>query len=1132
MHRSSLDHAASIANRSAPLVYTRVASPLIADTGLGIGGKYGDEGNVAQTKPGPPKRRANDGDDNNNHDGGSRTRTRDQEEMRRVVAFFKQIDRMGWEDKLIYVLQIAQPFGDRKGGFGSPAFPVTDVPDTHTARRRILEAANNIVVLWAPGDLAQRQQRDMLAVQEWRDILSHPELYRRLFGEWIGHVYVDREAVEDIAEQAEDASRSGSAEVHPPPSWNRTDAMRGTQIASTGLYAHGPPERFGHRVELVPADTSDLAAQYHKDVQDAYAQDRQEQQSVWSDNEEDQEGSETEAFDSGRGSDFEPEFVVRMRDLGWYLAGFLGSVLVWTHLAHTQIQRLGALDPDTPADAGFDLQKLLRHPQRVLDRDLFATWATLKRYLTLCRCDVLLPIPDVIRVPQEWCMAMAALNRGEKPHDKVIWRGLSGDERRHGLSTPPKDVALSEWLTTGAERPRVQAYLERVLEHRRQHQEAASAAVENAVVASREPTAHWDALTLYLQEMQDSHQARVYTHLHMGMLRMRRMPLTERYVPMPEPPHPLPALYMPWTVLSATNDARPGFYRERVVRLASVGVLHLAWVALPCLETGLAIETWGATWNQTQRQERRDRARLTPTQVRKQLRSAVLAGQSVPFYDDPPIKRFIGRPLMVLDERGPIGAGYRLYDAADAMRPGFDRTEMDWWLRIDLMRAVERLGLEGPLPDELGRWEDSGIELPSLLERSVPDLDRHLHTLWLAPLPAPPDAQTMRQLMRHHTWGHHLGSPFSLQEERARWAMWRQAAGRAGRRAWVPQRIAPWPVSFAVDGANLRQEMDLTPLAEAPIVRDIRLQRVAVPDPRWLHNMLVMPASVETSGNQDLDLTLTEWKRAVQDSGLPLMSLTPMARRTLVSLSFDRVDYTAPHARHIPHERTAALLFPGIPFATRPSDVVKSAFRHYPNLTLVSLRDNQLTDLPRGLLDLVLTAAWKQPPSAAPKGGRSSGPSYHAFYWDLSENQIRDLSPSTLEALAWTVLYTISAATSPEQYRRRARMRVNLWGNPIAQQPGVRIERRVVKDPQSGLVSRMEERVSWFHYIRPRIAFLGAGKPGDLSKRLPGAVVVPDLDVLANHIASAFVLVHPTVFQRDMLQRRRLFDQQRYRWMI
>lgn len=1028
----------------------------------------------------------------------------DENNLRHAREFFQELDQRPWTEKLLYVLEMAQPFENRRGGFAGPAFPYATIPDTRVAGQQIVAAANAMVALWAPGDLARKHGRSRRAVKEWRDILTHPETYRRLFGEWVGYVYVDRSAVEETALDAEDQSRSGPTDTHPAPSWTQTTNTRDRGVGSVGLYTHGFPERFGHQVHLVPAATSALATQYREDV-DMAQHDR-----------------------LGRG--FEPEMVVRLKDLGWYLAGFLGSVLVWTHLAHTQVGLIGTVQADTPIDVGFDVDALLESAEIVLDPSLYQTWGALRRYLSLCRCDLLLPIPDMIRVPQEWCAAMSASRRGETPHDSVYWRGLSGEDRRRSLGLPPRDTGVPDWLK---QLQLVRPYLAKAL-----HDACPERGFEKDDDNNDNDidiVTQWELLFPHLQQLQDQHQTLVFHARNRGWVTGHRMALTERYVPMPEPPHPVTGLFIPWTTLSKTSNGG-STHREQVIRLGSVGVMRLEWLGIPCLETGLAIEAWGYTWSETQRKERLAVLKLAPAQIHKKLVTAVMGGQSVPYYDDPPYKRFIGRNVMVLDEEGPMGTGYRLYNTEDQSylaTIGVDAHDMeDWWFRIDKMRVVERLSLEGPPPDERGRWEDSGIEIPSRLEREVPGLDRPLTTLWLLPLPAPTDRRTLDEWMMRSQIG--TISPAPRKEDKAIAVyLWEQALGRAGRRVWAPERISPWPVSFAVDGASFTSSMDLEPLATAHVIRDLRMQRVAVPDPQWLQNVLAMPPTVSTDGNQDLNLNMAQWKQKVLDSGLPFMSLSPMARRTLVSLSFDRVSYTAMHAQYIPVVGLPSMLLPGIPALLRPPEVAKSAFRHYPNLTLVSLHDNGLVDIPRGLLDWLSEAAWRQSPYAAPPGGRSAIPLKRTSYWDLSQNNIRDLSDNTLKVMVWIVLHGLLAAEATKGHRRRTHARINLWGNPILKQPGINHFSREVRDEHTGKVIGVQVRMSSKDYVRRRLDGLDLGFLQSWFKRLPGtASITVDMNLISHNISNMMDAVRPSRFQREMMEERRKFDRHQYRWMI
>ena len=119
----------------------------------------------------------------------------------------KNLDALPWWDKLTHLLVAGQPYDYRKAHDSSPAFPANLVPDAETAAYRLLDTARHIMLLWGHNN---HNTRSTQAVREWRDILTHPEVYRRFFGYWIGQTYISREKAEAKAEKASHQSRMGA----------------------------------------------------------------------------------------------------------------------------------------------------------------------------------------------------------------------------------------------------------------------------------------------------------------------------------------------------------------------------------------------------------------------------------------------------------------------------------------------------------------------------------------------------------------------------------------------------------------------------------------------------------------------------------------------------------------------------------------------------------------------------------------------------------------------------------------------------------------------------------------------------------------------------------------------------------
>jgi hypothetical protein len=996
-------------------------------------------------------------------------------------------------------------------------------------------------------------------VQEWRDILTHPEVYRTLFSEWVGHTYVYRAPTEPYSEEAEANSRAG----RPAPSWLQADENRGLGIGTTDLYAHVAPERFGHETHLVPVEDSPLALAFQADFKQAMratATTSDDPQTppyspVWVDimqDDDDDDDILTAVTPDTRSAPQHlqpidpviPTAVVRLRDLGWYFAGFLASILVWTHMvlneavAVASVRDNGGEGSSDSSDqirvfSGFSLKNLLAQPEKFLDASLYTAWTSLIHSLGQASTKLRHPIPDLIRAPQEWCYQ---ISRGKgNAIDHVLWQGWSGPDRRTFLQQRwPRDVGQPEWLLAARRRPSdaTSAKVVRSLQQsivRGIDAQLRSSSSSTQTVDAQDLTTQWQVVTRYLRFLQDDHNSFLYRARMMGLVDPRRIALAERYLPLPEPPHPMPALFLPW---SYQIDRR-----ETVCSMAVVRDMVLDSVAIPCLETGLALEEWGRAWSVDQRVEQRAWYNLEDRQKHQRLKDAVLSGQSVPHWEEPFLRRLLTRDLVVLDESGPIGDGYLCYDDDAAAATATTTRERDVWFRLDRMHTVERIGLRGPAPDEAGRWEDSGIEMPAVIHRD-PVYHRLLRSLTVKHVSSALDHRSVRDFLAKS--GLDANPPLT----RIYLAQWREAAAQVGRRVWTPLRITPWPVLTTVANIDLTR-LDPLSLSLAPVIRELHLNRVALRDPSWLRDLLTMPSRVSTQANRDLDVGARAWLDLIQDSGLQA-ALHPMARRTLVWLALDSIAYTHHIRQNI--RSYSGLLFPGKPhpFRDQTARALPSPFRHYPNLNYVSLHDNDLTDIPAGLLDWMLSTQARQPPQGTGQSDPSSlhrrrtgAPIQRMVMWDLSSNRIANLGQQSLEALAWIVVqmyapesrfYGAFTRTSDTQ-RPIPRLLINLWGNPVLRQPGFHYKQLTARDPDTGEETVTGSALRSTAYLQQQLQFLGPGGSRDLRKQIR-QFQVPNVDRLAAVMSSMLVAVHPDVFQHNMHSRRDQADQLQHRWLI
>lgn len=1040
----------------------------------------------------------------------------------------QELDALSLRAKIEHVLLVAQPYGDRRAGRAGPWFPKDAVPDTAAAAKKILAAQRHALRLWGTErasvlwgmERASAPGRDPVAVLQWRDVWTHPTIYRRVFGEWLGRTYVDREAVEEVSGRAAAASRAGHISSHPAPSWNRANSTRGLGVATTWLCEHGAPERYGHRTGLVPSTRSWLAQENESDLWEAA-----------------KAAAEEQGLDPPEVPAYVPGAVVRLADLSWYLRGFLSSVIVWTHLALTEAPTLKTLGADLPTKVGFSVYELVRDATGVLGLTLGMAWNELQGALRILQSPPFHPIPDVVRVPQEWCQSMSPTHRGEEGQDVALWTGVTGDERRLISGESTSDLGLAIWMVAHPGSLVGRSLDDAVIK---------AGAVTTEAQGPIDRTKHWQPLVAFLRMRQAEDAETLYTARAGGTLRVRRVDLVERYAPLPQPPHPVPSLFLPWSGLTRQRNAAGSWtYREEVHRLASVRTMAIHAMSISCLETALALEEWGRTWSDEQREHQDAEAKLTPQQKRRRVRLAILGGQSVPVWDDGARRRFVAAPIAIANEQGPMGDGYRLYEAKDRVvveeTGGTEAMEsQNRWLRVERMNTVERMWISSFWPDYHGRWEDSGIELPSTLTR-FPGRDRLLRSIKIAH-PPPPDSDSLRAIVAREISAGHTMSP---KDKAARVEYWRQAAGRAGRRAWKLRVLSPWPVSLDVEGVDLGETQPAT-LTEAPVVRQISLHRVAVPHPAWMRNFLTMPAAMPVGRDQDLDMTLQEWRDVVRDAGLEA-ALRPSARRTLVMLALDSANYKRSSPGMTP-VRLAAALFPGIPTPLRRTPQEGNEFRPYPNLTLVSVHASGLGDVPRGLIDLAISTRWNVPATPAPAGGRARPPLDRMLYWDLSDNAIEELSASTLISLIWFV------RTVERRPRGTPRpfLDINLGGNPIAARIEVQDtpvlhaktgEPVVDKDTKKPVIKHVEH---WDPYIHRRLSGIYRRLRVSMKRQAPEARRATTRllttqamlywnerpEHVSREVASLFSLRSHAYSQAVIYTRRGMLDRQRHRWMI
>lgn len=1034
------------------------------------------------------------------------------------------LDAKPWIDKFHYAIESAVPILYRD----LPArFPINAVPNVAAASARILRAARHMMLLCgfiSKDDLRSRgsassiRGRPPRAIAEWRDVWTHPEFYRQLYERWLGPVYSQRTTeVEAASDRSQELSHRGERSGHVEVGVSR--GIGGEGAESLAPYRHPPPERFGHLTREVSIDESRVAAQRYE-----YLQKTRNLQDV-------------------------PTTVIRLVTVEWYLRGFLPSVMLWAHLALVEEPRvqerplaehyafymsLGDIiakiyDPNTGERRRADGKDHVH-----LGSELLACAEELEKLVGVVRQDEIAPIvrgatpdtattmvPDMIRVPQELWAAFYQRWQGAE-RDTIEIRGLSGIQRWNVIEGFDADVLVTR---SGP----IQGQL---LKWTPAHQAPASRYVEGQPDPI-EPVVRGVAYLIGLERIHNASAADYPA---------------ERYVSLPDPPDPVPALYIPWT---HTVRVTPQRTVEFIMALKSVWVLEVADVGICCMETGLAIEQWGSCWSEMQRQAHRKMPSM------ETIAADIRAGQSVRGWDimddrsafggstveseDAPLLRRCGLiGIMIFDPTGPMGDGHRLYrkepprGAAPisyyAGRPNYwTRPPVRWWLRLDRMRTTELLFINSQrTPDPLNRWEDSGIEMPRELVRNLLH-DRPLRIVNSAhvnKLPVPPKPDRVRSYTDpYQRYLHHL--------------LMVHAPWRIRRRFWEPTWIAPWPISLDTRNVDLSL-LDPTCIAMTPVLRHFRIAESIVPRATWFQDLLRYP----TAYDRPIPLAIApdRWI-ALLNEARTYPSLMPTARATLATLRLDSV--RAIEATTMSSDD----LLPGVPLPARTHiESITSAnitdFRHYPNLILTSFVDTTITDIPRGLLDLWISGSYSIP-AIRPHAGRIKAPPHRSLMCDLSTNRIARFSDSTWLSLIFLCKTRTERATRlardlqippSEAYKYLSVIVINLWGNPIVGS---------LTGPHRRPRDDDDDSNRWRALIANELDALADRHkrgtmdiPPSTKRRLAdfhAKIVVhwaKYRSTVLDFLMEMFVIVHPITFRNKALEIVERIDDLRYLWMI
>jgi hypothetical protein len=1059
------------------------------------------------------------------------------------------LDHQSWTEKFEYAAHAAQPLLDST----LPArFPTDTARTTSEAGLRILNAAVHMLHLCGfgmfddprapPGpsssSSSSAKRRSIADIVAWRDVWTHPELYRRVFSDWIGTVYRDRAdpALEEASRASADLSRASATNetVHwTAPSPHRRPGRPGPPRARPGVlgpYEHPDPERFGHQTTLVHVTKSTSGALRYAQMREA-------------------------------GASSIPTAVVRIITPEWYIRGFLPSVLLWAHLAMVEAPRVRratqfAASDDADAtttttksqQASVELNLFLfdiisgsssniikradddeddekrqkaktKATSRVsLDPELQLCWERLSNLVRFIRADLLILdepderlitlsptiykkqadskilVPDMVRIPQELWAALSESRWGDR--DVVRLEGIDGLQRWSQIERLTEGALLEssslmpEWIHSRHDDENIYAAYEEedsgdpalrsLVDHRISlnyaiHENTRATFPEKPFLRGITDTARLTRVTRYLLNLEAAHRKALPARdpLERNRRNAHLVP-PERYLPLPQPPHPVPGLYIPWT-FAVPYPQQPGgagstsrLMSEVIMRPEAVRTLRIARLGIACLETGLAIEEWGRCWNDFQRAEHHHPPRHADV-VR-----AVRAGQSVRGIDiDFPheghererlvaLRNLHLAEIMVLDPEGPMGRGHRIYsmdqrytelgDSPDPNWPrGWARPPSAWWLRLDRLCATEYLSVT-PLPvDAVGRWEDTGLEVPQALVRD-PDVDRPLRFCRIDHLSAPDPAEIMRKdeaTLRSKNPGVFVSIS----------VFWEQAHWRFQSRIWTPTRIDPWPVYAHLSKVNVAL-LDTAPIAAAPVLRQLHFTHVFLPRPTWFRELLEYPIGARGG---TLEYGPAQWTQFLKAQGAP-WSLMPSARLTLLIMGMENVQRyvkdlselpSAADREDLPGAVTRNLL-PGVPLPARDSLVDRelihtTRFRHYPNLGGIILIGAKVVDIPYGVLDLWISGTFRVPSGRPQRVGargemrpeRVNPPMERLVYCDLSYNRISAFSTLTWVSLVLMVrvryekmlqLRRLRGTPGAPQHQVQYYLQhtvVNMRGNPI-----------------------------------------------------------------------------------------------------
>ena len=800
-------------------------------------------------------------DDHDHHDHGSKL----------LLTDISELDKLPWDAKLAHVLRVAQPFGKTPG----PWFPLSNL---EKAASQIVAAARHATFLCGLDDQHPEihKNRDPKAIQAWVDTWTHPGVYQHVFQDWIGHVYTSRADTQYISHKAETEWHKNPQARGPvwyvkgtehrgipdlevskrmkknlnyggiPDSADLT-GLRG----STKPYQHAWPERYGHATHLVPWKQSAMArAVLGNDLSNAY---------------DIPEGEEP------------PKSVVRLVDISWYLAGFLGSMLIWTHLAlEVTREQLHGLSREKKMVTSVDLKQLITSPAEFFPSGSvlysFAWKGLVKQLEHIPKARLQTPFPDMIRMPQEWCAVMS--ERQGFGMDTLEITGVPGHLRRMVTQFPIQDSP-------------------------------------EYTVESMQPL-------LSLRGLQEIHMGELADARRNNKIPRRAFDIVERYLPMPDPPHPVAGLFLPWT--SITPPAKTGTKHafEQVNRLTSLVRIRCCWICIPCMETGLALEEWGRTWTQ----KALDALIKRETWSAKDVMAFLNRGEKVPLWDPGTVMRksLILESVQNLDPEGPMGDGYRFYTADDILHgngPAWPRPtpvlEAQSWLRLERMTTTVYLSLSGPEQSliqpttTIGIWEDSGLEVSSYFIRRQ---GRHMPLLQCAINIMPSVAG--------------------------------REASRQNQRYWQLKVFDPWPVHSELHMVDLSQ-LDPIGLRRALVIRTLVLKQVIFPDRHWLHNLLIyLPPPVKTGTDHGVEPQ-------------PPDILTRSARLSLTHLQVSMLSFPQPVPVGWPNTplekvQLATVLLPPAGF-----------FRHYPNLRIIQLTHLKLGRIPPGFLTFAINTVRRRP---------------------------------------------------------------------------------------------------------------------------------------------------------------------------